>query len=300
MKRLTIAAIALIVACGKSGGDGAKANDVQPEKPVVCPPGSVASGKDCVKVVTPEAPIAVEAEKSRIEELAGVLDKVDAVSAPIELLDAMRQQESWKKLAATNKNLAIADQIIATLNDAVKEIRTIKDGLGVAAAKLGNLKTELDGLLKDSTGRTLADVRKQVSDEVRAAIEPVAGELAAAAEKVLVPVTEQLKDGADLIIGACALAKVSGGGDQLKDLCAKAKDVLPKAVAYLEDAKAKPAALLSDVTTKLTTALDQLIDTETRAALDAAQAKVNTALKLEPTTGSGAAGSGSAGSGSGP
>lgn len=295
MNRLTIAAIAVVAcvaACGK-GGDS-KPTDDKPvaETPVTCPPGSVASGKDCVKVVTPEAPVAVEAEKSRIEELAGVLDKVDALSAPIELLDGMRQQDSWKKLAAGNDKLQIADQIIGTLNDAVKEIRAIKDSLGGAAAKLGDIKGQLDGLLKDTTGRTLADVRAQISGEVKAAMEPVATELANAAEKVLVPVTEQVKDGADLIIGACAVAKMSGGGDQLKALCDKAKDVLPKAVAYLEDAKTKPAALLSDVTGKLTATLDQLIDTETKAALDAAQAKVNTALKLQPAAGS-ATGSGS-------
>jgi hypothetical protein len=243
-------------------------------------------------VVTAEKVEAVKAEKTRLEELAATLGKVDAMSAPIELLDGLRQLDAWKKIAGTNSKLQILDKVVETLNEAVKQVRIVKDGLGGAATRLGNVAGELDKLMQSTAGRTLADVRKQVSTDIRAALEPVAGELATAAEKVLVPVAAQVSDATDLILGACAMAKVSGGGDQLKALCEQAKTELPKAVAFLQDAKARPAALLGEVTGKLTKELDQLIDAETRAALDAAQTKVNAALQL-PAAGSGS-GSGSA------
>jgi uncharacterized protein with gpF-like domain len=90
------------------------------------------------------------------------------------------------------------------------------------------------------------------------------------------------------------MAKLSGAGDDLKQLCGQAKDVFGKATAYLTDLKAKPAALFDDVSKQLETQLDQLIDTETKSLIDAAQAKVDAALRLPPAaTGSGA-GSGSA------
>jgi hypothetical protein len=294
----TIAMLAaLFAACGKDGGGGAQQKPNEPEKPIACPAGSVPAldNKTCVAVVTPEKVQAVQAEKTRLEKLAEILHQVDTMSAPIELLDGMRQLDAWKKIAATNDKFLVLDKIVEALNQAVKEVRALEQGLGTAATRLGNVQGELDKLLKDNTGKTLAEVQKQVSADVRAALEPLAVELATAAEKVLVPVTAQVSSATDIVLGACAMAKMGGGGDKLKELCDRAKDTLPKAVAFLEDTKAKPAALLDEMTDTLVKQLDQLIDAETRAALDAAQAKVNAALQL-PAAG---AGSGSAAAGSG-
>jgi hypothetical protein len=217
------------------------------------------------------------------------------VGAPIELLDGLRQTDQWKKIAGANAKLAIVDQVVATLNDGVKQLRVLQDGLAGAAVRFGNLGAELDKVLHD-TGATkqLDALRKQVSDELRAAIEPLAAELATAAEKVLVPVTAQVKDVKDLVLGACAMAKLSGGGSQLATLCAQAGDLLPKGVAYLEQLKAAPATLFADLGKRLEAELGPLIDDQTRALLDTAQTKVNAALKLQPveSTGSGS-GSGS-------
>jgi len=280
------ALVAALAACGKKkdGGEGAGSSEVKPveaEKPLTCPPGNVVKDGACAEVITAEKVEAVATEKTRLDELAQLLDKAEAVAAPIELLDGIRQTDQWKKLAGANKKLAIADQVVETLNDAVKQIRTVKEGLAEAATRLGNLQGELDKFLKDTGAATqLADLRKQVSDELRGALEPVAADLAGAIEQVLVPVIAQLTDASDLIIGACAMAKLSGSGDKLKDLCAQAKDVFPKAIAFLEDAKTKPATLFADVTGKLEAALGQLIDDETRSLLATAQARVDAALKV--------------------
>src|SRR5262245_12565281 len=93
----TIAMVAaLLAACGKDSGGGAQQKPNEPEKPVECPAGSVAKDKTCVPVVTPEKVQVVQTEKSKLEKLAEVLHQVDNMSAPIELLDGMRQLDAWK------------------------------------------------------------------------------------------------------------------------------------------------------------------------------------------------------------
>jgi hypothetical protein len=72
------------------------------------------------------------------------------------------------------------------------------------------------------------------------------------------------------------------GGDQAKALCANARDAFGKATAYLADFKDRPAKLYGDLSTTLETQLEQLVDKETKLALDTAQAKVNDALKVPP------------------
>ena len=297
---VVVAVVTALAGCGKKDDGTTKdQKPVEVEKPVECPRGSVADKGACVEVVTAEKVTAVEVQKTRLQELADVLAKVVAMSAPVELLDGIRQTPQWKGLVAANGKLKIADDVVTTLNEAVKTARVVKDGLGAASTRLGNLVE----LLKAELARTgvtpkLEAMRTQVSTELRAALEPLSGELASALQTVIVPVTEQVTDAADLIVGACAMAKVSGGGDQLKQLCAKAKDVFPAALAFLQDLKTRPAQLLGEVTTQLETTLDQLVDTQTRAVLDAAQAKVNEVLKL-PAAGPGAGSAAGAGSGSG-
>jgi hypothetical protein len=304
-----IAFAAALAGCGSKkepgggGGDGsgtaaASGSAVAPG-PATCPPGNAVKDGACVPVITAEKVDVVVAEKTRIDEAAALLDKVDAISAPIELLGGLRQTEQWKQLVTATPKLAVVDQIVILLDDAVKRVRQIKEDLAGASTRLGNIKGELDKVLQ-STGaaQQLADLRARVSTELRGALEPIAIDVSAAVEQVLGPLIVQLDDTADIVIGACAMAKLSGGGDKLKELCAQAKDVFPRALQFLEDAKAKPALLVTSVTVNLETALDQLIDEGTKAALDAAQTKVNEVLKL-PAAGSAGSGSGTAaGSGS--
>src|SRR6185312_10960871 len=295
--RLAIAlAAALIGGCGNktdSSGGGSAA----PPAPTSCPAGSVIKDNACVAVVTPEKVLAVATQKSRLDDLASVHDKLDTLAAPIDLLNGFRKTPQFTGLKAHVPKLDTVDTVVATLADGVTQLRQFKAGLAEASTRLGNLGGELDKLLKEpGTAKQLADVRTKISTEVRGAIEPLAAQVEATITKALTPIEAQLSDTADMVIGACAMAKLSGGGDDLKQLCAQAKDVFGKATAYLTDLKGKPAALFDDVSKQLESQLDQLIDTETKAVIDAAQAKVDAALRLPPAaTGSGSgSGSGSA------
>ena len=295
--RLAIAlAAALIGGCGNktdSSGGGSAA----PPAPTSCPGGSVIKDGACVAVVTPEKVLAVATQKSRLDDLASVHDKLDTLAAPIDLLNGFRKTPQFTGLKAHVPKLDTVDTVVATLADGVTQLRQFKAGLAEASTRLGNLGGELDKLLKEpGTAKQLADVRTKISTEVRGAIEPLAAQVEATITKALTPIEAQLSDTADMVIGACAMAKLSGGGDDLRQLCAQAKDVFGKATAYLTDLKGKPAALFDDVSKQLESQLDQLIDTETKAVIDAAQAKVDAALRLPPAaTGSGSgSGSGSA------
>lgn len=284
-------------ACGSKkdnagGGSGsADPKVVEPAKPVTCPPGNLVENGACVAVVTAEKIAVVAQQQTRLDELAKLLDQVEVVAAPVELLDGFRQTEQWKSMAAKSTKLQIADTVVATMNDAVKKLRELDGSLGEASVRLGNLKGELDRVMTETgAAQQLADVRTKVSTELRAALEPLAASVQDTVQNALTPLATQLSDMADLVLGACAMAKLSGGGPNLKEMCASAKDVFEKGRAFVEDFKGKPAALFEEVSTKLEAELDVLVDSATKTALDAAQTQVNTALKLPP------AGAGSAGS----
>ncbi len=302
--RFAIALSLLVCACGhktESAGTGSGSGSAVVAGPVTCPPGNVVKDGACIVVVTPEKVLAVQTQKSRLDDLATVLDKLDTLSAPIELLQGLRQTPQWKSIAATSSKFAIVEQVVGVLDQGVKQLRVFKSSLSEASRRLGDLGGELDKMLKDpSTAQQLVEVRAKVSAEVRGAIEPLALQVQATITKAIAPIEAQLGDTADMIIGACAMAKLSGGGDDLKQLCGQAKDVFGKATAFMIDIKAKPAALFDDVSKQLETQLDQLVDSETKAAIAVAQQQINSLLLL----GSGAAvvpaagSAGSAGSGS--
>jgi hypothetical protein len=283
--------------CGKktepaTGSAGSAGSAAVAAGPATCPGGSVVKDGACVAVITADKVAAVVAQKTRLDDLATFLDKVDALAAPIELLNGVRQTPQWKSISATSSKLAVVDQVVVVLDDGVKMLRTFKASLGDAATKLSHLSTTLDGLMKDTgAAKQLADVRAQISTELRGVVEPLAAQVQDTITKAIAPIEAQLSDTADLVIGACAMAKLSGG-DDLKKLCGRAKDVFAQATAYITELKAKPAALFDDVSKQLETQLDQLVDTETHTLILAAQAKVDDALKLPAQTGS--AGSGSA------
>jgi hypothetical protein len=281
-------ALTLLIACGHKDDSRPPPAGSGSAPPASCPAGSVVKDGACLAVVTPDKVLAVATQKSRLDDLATFLDKLDKLAAPIELLNGFRQTPQWKSIASSSAKLATVDQIVVVLDQGVKTLRSFKVSLGEASKRLGDLGGELDKLLKDpGTAKQLADVRARVSSELRAAIVPLAIQVEDTITKAIAPIEAQLGDTADLVIGACAMAKLSGGGDDVKKLCGEAKDVFGKATAYLADLKTKPAALFDDVTKQLETQLDQLVDTETKALIDSAQATVNAALLLPPQTGSG-------------
>ncbi len=287
--RIAIGLALLVCACGHKDSAGTGSGSAAPPvvaSPTTCPPGNVVKDGACIVVVTPEKILAVQTQKSRLDDLAAVLDKIDTLSAPIELVNGLRATPQWKSIAATSSKFAIVEQVVGVLDQGVKQLRTFKVSLGEAGKRLGDLAGELDKMLKDpGTAQQLADVRAKVSAEVRGAIEPLATQVQDTITKAIAPIEAQLGDTADMIIGACAMAKLSGGGDSLKELCGQAKDVFGKATAFMIDIKTKPAALFDDVSKQLETQLDQLVDAETKAAIGVAQAKINSLLLL-PAAGS--------------
>jgi hypothetical protein len=254
-----------------------------PPAPATCPPGNAVKDGACVVVITPAQVAAVGAQQTRIDELAALLDRIDTIGAPIELFNGMRQLPQWAALKARSNKLAALDAIAGTLDNAVRTLRTFKASLGEASSRLGNLKGQLDQLMIGTgAARKLDEVRGQISTSVRAALEPLAAQVQDTIQNALVPLTAQLTRVGNLVITGCTMSELSGGGDQLKALCAQAQDGFTRARAYVDDLKARPAQLFTQVTAQLEAQLDQLVDRETRALLDAAQAKVNAALELPP------------------
>lgn len=278
---MIVAALA-VAACGGKREDAGRgsAEAAQPQAtPTKCPAGNVVQDGACVVVVTPEKVAAVAAQKTRIDELAAVLDKVDALGAPIELLNGMRQLEAFQQLKARIGKLAMLDAAAAQLDNAVKTLRTFKTSLAEASTRVGNLKGQLDQLMTNTgAAQKLDDVRTQVSASVRSALEPLAAQVHDTIHNALVPLDAKLNEAGRMLITGCTMSELSGGGAQLKELCAQAEDSFAKGRAYLEDLKGKPAALFHDVSTQLEYQLDTLVDAETRKLLDEAQAKVNAAL----------------------
>jgi uncharacterized phage infection (PIP) family protein YhgE len=291
---LWVVLVACAFACACGGNKDSGSADKAPPAPatVTCPAGSLpdATGT-CVVVVTQPKIDAVAAQETRIDDLGKLLDKVDTLGAPIELLDGIRQLDQWKKLAAASDKLKVVDTVVATLNTAVKQLREFRGHLGELQARLHDLRGTLDQLIAGTgAAKNLADARVQISAQVRALIAPYAQQTADTIQRALTPLVAQLADVADLVRGACAMAKLSGGGDQLKELCGKATDTFQQALTYLDGIKARPAAVFDELTNQLVAQLDQLIDDGTRAAIAAAQKQVDSALNLPAAPGS--AGSG--------
>lgn len=282
---------------GTAADPGSATKPVEPDKPMTCPAGNVVENGKCVAVITAEKIDTVVKQQTRIDDLAKLLDKIDIVSAPIELLGAFRKLEEWKKLTETSTDLKKIDEVVEQLDNAVKTLRTFKASLGEASGRLGNLKGELDRLMKDTgAAKKLEEVRAQVSSQLKTALEPLANQVVDTIKNALAPLLAQLEEVGDIIIATCVIAKRTGGADT-KTLCDKAKGLFNAGTAFLADLKDKPAKLFEEVYTELEKQLVQLIDAESQKALAAAQTKVNEALKL-PAAGSGSA-EAPAGSGSG-
>ena len=144
-------------------------------------------------------------------------------------------------------------------------------------------------MTETGTAKKLEEVRTQVSTQLKATMEPLANQVADTIKNALTPLLDQLGEVGDYVIAGCLIAKRTGG-DDAKALCDKAKGLFNAAITFLTDLKDKPAKLFEEVYTELEKQLVQLIDAESKKALDLAQEKVNEALKLPPAgSGSGSA-----------
>ncbi len=303
-----VVAVALVASCGSKKDPGAGSAVGSGSAPVVvvapadaldpnaktCPAGNALKDGACVVVVTAEKVEAVAQQQTRLDELATVLDKAEVLAAPIELLNAIRQLDAWKKIAGTSDKFKIVEEIVARLGDAVQQLALLKVGLKEGSVRLGNIKGELTKVL-DQTGaaKRIEDLQADISKDLNAAFDQLSKEVVATVQKVLLPIKTQLTDVSDLVIGACAMAKLSGGSDQLKALCEKARDVFTEANTFLKDFEKRPTELFAAVRSKLEGELSLFIDAKTKTAMDMAQKAVDDALKLPVAAGSGS-GSGSA------
>jgi hypothetical protein len=286
--KLAILVLLVMASCSSKktepgGGSGSAVKPVELEKPITCPPGNVAQDGKCVAVVTAEKIEVVVKQQTRLDDLAKLLEKIDTAAAPIELLNAFRKLDEWKNLTDKFEKLKMVDSVVAELDSGIKTLRTFKASLGEASGRLANLKGELDRLMKDSgAARQLAEVRTQVSAQVRSTMEPLGAQVADTIQNALNPLTTKLEEVEAILEITCASLKLSGGGVQAKTLCTQAKEAFTTGRAYLADFKERPAKLFDELSTELETQLEQLIDAEAKKLLDVAQVKVNAALKLPP------------------
>lgn len=278
--------LALGAACGKKAdssgsGSGSANKAVEVEKPIECPAGNVADNGKCVAVVTPEKIDAVAKQQSRVEDLAKLLDKVDTLATPIELVNGLRKLDEWKKLSESIDVLKTIDTVLGELDGAVKQLRMFKGALGDAAGRLGNLKGELDRLMTQTgVAKQLADVRTQVSSQLRSALEPLAEQLVTTLRGAIGPLDKQLERVQNGLKMYCGALGVANAGDNAKKLCSDAEKAFETGMTYFADLKTRPQQLFGDVRGELEKQLNQLIDTQATKLLDAAQTKVNEALKL--------------------
>lgn len=293
MRKISVVLVVVVLAaCGGKKEENGGAAKTAPPVPTVCPPGALIKDGACVAVVTPEKIAAVTQQQSRVDELAKLLEKVDAVAVPVELLGGFRQVEQWKAFAATNDRAKLVDESVAVLDAAVKKLRAFREGLGQASGRLANLRGELEKLLIDtSAAKRIEDVRQQISQQVTDAIAPLGAQVADTVQNALAPLIAQFEDVSNVVKLGCAAMALGRASDQAKELCTKAETAFADGKRFLADFSVKPAVLFAGVKTQLEAALVDLIDAQAKRAIDAAQTAVNQALKL-PAGGS-AAGSGS-------
>jgi len=264
-----------------------------------CPPGNVVKAGACAPVVTADKIAAIAEEGSKVDDLIKLLDKADDIAAPIELLNAIRGLDEYKKLAGGNDKFKAVERVVATLADATAQLHLLQAALKDGSIHLNNIKGELQTVLT-STGaaQKIEDVQAMLDKEVHGAIDGVTQQLTASIQKVLLPLRGQLDDVSDLVIGACAIVKMSSSsGSQVKELCGKAKEAFMKATVLLADLDKRPSAFIQGLTATLQSQLGDLATSELTKLLATAQQTVNDALKAPaPATGSGSA---AAGSGSG-
>src|SRR5688572_27875144 len=236
MRARTFLAVALVMAaCGN------KKEDKPAEKPVEklasCPAGQVSKDGTCVVVVTAEKVAAVAQQQSRIEEVAKLLDKADTLATPIELVNGLRELDTWKAFAATNKNAKLADDVVAQLDNGVKTLRAFKASLAETQTRLGNLKGTLDQLMKDEGwAYKFEDTRAQISQQIRAIAEPFANDVTDTIQNAIVPLSAKLDEVSAIVDIACGTVKLKGG-DKAKSLCKDAKDAFGKATTFITDFK---------------------------------------------------------------
>jgi hypothetical protein len=275
----TLALLTILAACGGKGdSDDAKYAPEPGAKP--CPPGNVLKADVCTPLVTKDQVAAVTSAQGKLDELAKVLDTVDTLSAPVQLLDTLRALDEWKALAAHSDKLKSVDDLVAQLSSATTQLHGLQTTLKSSSGHLGKLAGAL-ATITTNTGpaRKLENVQLQVSSELRAVVEALQPQIVAVIAKVGPTLSTDLDSIADVLLSACTLVKYTGGSDKLTAACAQAKDTFKKAERFVDDVADRPAKLVGDVAQSLTDQLGELANADTKALAKSAQTAVDAAVK---------------------
>jgi hypothetical protein len=131
-------------------GSGSGSGSATADTGTKCPPGNVLVDAKCTPMITAEKVEAVGQQQTRLDELAKLLDKAETVAAPLELLKAITTLDEWKTLAASSDKFKIVENVVIVLGEAVTQLHALQAGVKDGAVRLGNIKGELDAIMKDS------------------------------------------------------------------------------------------------------------------------------------------------------
>lgn len=274
----TLALLCILSACGgKASDDDAK---WQPEPGAKsCGPGMVLKGADCAAVVTKDQVAAVSAAQAKVDDLAKMLDAVDAITAPVQLLDTLRALDEWKTLADHSDKLKAVDDLVAQLSAASAQVHALQTTLKSSSTRLQKLSSALT-VITTNTGpaRKLENVQQQVNAALGGVVADLQPQVVAALAKVTPALSAQLDDISDALLGACTFVKFLGG-DKVKEVCGSARDTFKKAQRFVDDVADRPAKVVGDVAQALTSQLGELSNAETQQIAKRAQDAVDAAIK---------------------
>lgn len=275
---VVMVAAALVAGCKKKSETKQQAGGGDDAAAVTCDKGQLLDQGKCVPVVTAENVMAVEAQANKLDELQKTLGKLEVLTAPIELMNAIRQLDAWKKFASSSSKFKEVDKVVEQLSAAVDQFKAFEAQLADSRAKLADLTGTLQGIYEGSgAAKTVADARAKVSSEVQAAIEPLQAKVTEATAAIE-PMLGELDKLGDIFSGVCALGSISGGGADFKKLCETGRDQFKAAVEFLKAHKDAPKTLLTDLVTGIDREVGDLISSETKQLLQQAQKQVDQAI----------------------
>ncbi len=273
-----VVASSLVTGCKKKGEQKQQAGGGDQPPAVTCDKGQVLDQGKCAPAITAENVMAVEAQANKLDELQKTLGKLEVLTAPIELMNAIRQLDAWKKAAASSSKFKEVDQLVEQLAAAVDQLKGFEAQLADSRAKLADLTTTLQGIYEGSgAAKTLADARAEVSTQVRAAIAPLEAQVAKATQAIE-PALGELDKLGDIVSGVCALGSLAGGGADFKTLCESGRDQFEAAIDFLKANKDAPKTLLSELVIGLDREIGDLLSSEAKQLIDQAQKKVDQAI----------------------
>jgi len=275
---VVMVAVALVTGCKKKGETREQAGGGDQPPTVTCDKGQLLDQGKCVPVVTAENVMAVEAQANKLDDLQKTLGKLEVLAAPIELMNAIRQLDAWKKFAASSRKFKEVDNVVEQLSAGVDQFKAFEAQLADSRTNLADLTGTLQGLYEGSgAAKTVADARAKVSSQVQAAIEPLQAKVTEASAAIE-PMLGELDKLGDIFSGVCALGSMSGGGDDFKKLCETGRDQFKAAVDFLKAHKDAPKTLLTELVAGIDSEIGDLISSETKQLLDQAQKKVDEAI----------------------